>query len=74
MILKEVQLQETGERFMMFVMIYSGLASVFSGFHWEFLRLAKQLQELTRDAEARAIAKIIMCPQLHKKITFYETK
>ena len=45
-----------------------------SGFHGECLHLAKQLQELTRDAEARAIAKIIMCPQLHKKITFYETK
>ena len=33
MILREVQLQETGERFKMFVMIYSGLVSVFSGFH-----------------------------------------
>ena len=33
MILKEVQLQEKGERFKMFVMIYSGLVSVFSGFH-----------------------------------------
>ena len=74
MILKDVQLQEKGERFKVFVMIYSGLVSVFSGFHWECLRLAKQLQELTRDAEARAIAKIIMCPQLHKKSIFYETK
>ena len=60
MILKEVQLQENGKRFKIFVMIYSGLVLVFSGFHWECLRLAKQLQPLTRDAEARAIAKIIV--------------
>ena len=33
MILKEVQLQEKGEQFKMFVMIYSGLVSEFSGFH-----------------------------------------
>ena len=33
MILKEDQLQENGERFKMFVMIHSGLVSVFSGFH-----------------------------------------
>ena len=55
MILREVQLQETGERFKMFVMIYSGLVSVFSGFHIECLRLEKQLQELTRDAEAQSL-------------------
>ena len=57
------------------MMIYSGLVLVFQVFMESvYLHLAKQLQELTRDAEARAIAKIIMCPQLHKKITFYETK
>ena len=32
MILKEVQLQEKGERFKMFVMIYSGLVLVFQVF------------------------------------------
>ena len=32
MILKEVQLQENGERFKIFVMIYSGLVSVFQVF------------------------------------------
>ena len=32
MILKEVQLQENGERFKIFVMIYSGLVLVFQVF------------------------------------------
>ena len=64
-------MQENGERFKIFVMIYSGLVLVFQVFMESVYTLQSSY---TRDAEARAIAKIIMCPQLHKKITFYETK
>lgn len=42
MILKEVQLQENGERFKIFVMIYSGLVLVFQVFMESvYLHLAK---------------------------------
>ena len=62
--LKEVQLQENGERFKIFVMVYCGLVLVFQ----VFIKSVTPCK--AAKAETRAIAKIIMCPPLHKKITF----